>query len=260
MALRDTETGKTIATNVSWNDLVAAVAENNRKYFEQIEKQEMDNTNCEGCLYWTGKCKLPKGLQCPEKRRKEMSNIEKIRQEIEKWIYNTDEWEVSPGKYNKSESEAFKSGWRCGLGYLREFIDSLPEETNEAASTMAPSCWGEEQGEVELVNDLEEAAKEYASKTLCDPDDGPSTGLAKESFIAGANYQRLKRLAEAAKSSSHLDAYIEGVRRSIEKQIGQLPPPPPGYYYTWELDTIRKEGQSFTAIARPLLKQINPEQ
>lgn len=78
--------------------------------------------------------------------------------------------------------------------------------------------------------------------------------------IAGSNYQRLKRLAEAAKSSSHLDAYIEGVRRSIEKQIGQLPPPPPGYYYTWELDTIRKEGQSFTAIARPLLKQINPEQ
>lgn len=110
------------------------------------------------------------------------------------------------------------------------------------------------------TSDLEEAAKEYASKTLCDPDDGPSTGLAKESFIAGANYQRLKRLAEAAKSSSHLDVYIEGVRRSIEKQIGQLPPPPPGYYYTWELGTIRKEGQSFTAIARPLLKQINPEQ
>lgn len=109
------------------------------------------------------------------------------------------------------------------------------------------------------TSDLEEAAKEYASKTLCDPDDGPSTGLAKESFIAGANYQRLKRLAEAAKSSSHLDAYIEGVRRSIEKQIGQLPPPPPGFYYTWELDTIRKEGQSFTAIARPILKQINPE-
>lgn len=66
-------------------------------------------------------------------------------------------------------------------------------------------------------------------------------------------------LEEAAKSSSHLDLYIEGVRRSIEKQIGQLPPPPPGYYYTWELDTIRKEGQ-FTAIARPLLRQINPEQ
>ncbi len=110
------------------------------------------------------------------------------------------------------------------------------------------------------VSDLEGAAEEYASKTLCDPDDGPSVGLVKESFIAGANYQRLKRLVvEGVKSSSHLDAYIEGVRRSIEKQIGQLPPPPPGYYYTWELDTIRKEGQSFTAISRPVLKQINPE-
>lgn len=71
MALRDTETGETIATNVSWNDLLAAVAENNRKYFEQIEKQEMDNTNCEGCLYWTGKCKLPKGLDCPERKEEQ---------------------------------------------------------------------------------------------------------------------------------------------------------------------------------------------
>lgn len=26
------------------------------------------NTNCQGCLYWTGKCKLPKGLQCPERK------------------------------------------------------------------------------------------------------------------------------------------------------------------------------------------------
>ena len=27
-----------------------------------------ENTNCEGCLYWTGKCKLPKGLDCPERK------------------------------------------------------------------------------------------------------------------------------------------------------------------------------------------------
>ena len=71
LALRDTETGETIATNVSWNDLLAAVAENNRKYFEQIEKQEMDNNNCRGCLYWTGKCKLPKGLDCPERKEEQ---------------------------------------------------------------------------------------------------------------------------------------------------------------------------------------------
>lgn len=30
-----------------------------------------ENTNCEGCLYWTGKCKLPKGLQCPEKKEEQ---------------------------------------------------------------------------------------------------------------------------------------------------------------------------------------------
>ena len=39
-----------------------------------------------------------------------------------------------------------------------DYINSRPEETNEAASTMAPSCWSEEQGEVELVNDLVEDA------------------------------------------------------------------------------------------------------
>ena len=73
-----------------------------------------------------------------------MSNIkEQIRQEIEKWIYNTDEWEVSPGKYNKSESEVYKVGWRCGLGHIREFIDSLPE--------------------VKPSRDLEEEVKRYYS-------------------------------------------------------------------------------------------------
>ena len=46
------------------------------------------------------------------------------------------------------------------------------------------------------TSDLEEAAKEYASKTLCDPDDGPSTGLAKESFIAGAEWQKEQKPAE----------------------------------------------------------------
>ena len=44
-----------------------------------------------------------------------------------------------------------------------DYINSLPEETNEAASTMAPSCWGEEQDEVGLVNGLEEEVKRYYS-------------------------------------------------------------------------------------------------
>ena len=29
------------------------------------------NTNCQGCLYWTGKCKLPKGLDCPERKEEQ---------------------------------------------------------------------------------------------------------------------------------------------------------------------------------------------
>ena len=150
----------------------------------------------------------------------------------------------------KLEQYVIGANYGCGGASFSEVIDKVNEVIDYINS----------RPEEKPSKDLDEAAKEYASKTLCDPDDGPSVGLAKDAFIAGANYQRLKRLTEAAKSSSHLDAYIEGVRRSIEKQIGQLPPPPPGYYYTWELDTIRKEGQSFTAIARPLLKQINPEQ
>lgn len=52
------------------------------------------------------------------------------------------------------------------------------------------------------TSDLEEAAKEYASKTLCDPDDGPSTGLAKESFIAGAKWQKEQKSAEWAELQS----------------------------------------------------------
>ena len=164
----------------------------------------------------------------------------------------------------KLEQSVVGTDYGCGGASFSEVIDKVNEVIdyiNSRPEEIPPYCKGVKgHPDPAGVSDLEGAAEEYASKTLCDPDDGPSTGLAKDAFIAGANYQRLKRLAEAAKSSSHLDAYIEGVRRSIEKQIGQLPPPPPGYYYTWELDTIRKEGQSFTAIARPLLKQINPEQ
>lgn len=69
------------------------------------------------------------------------------------------------------------------------------------------------------TSDLEEAAKEYASKTLCDPDDGPSTGLAKESFIAGAEWQKEQKPAEWSeedeKDMAHIirilnDCYVYG--------------------------------------------------
>lgn len=69
------------------------------------------------------------------------------------------------------------------------------------------------------TSDLEEAAEKYASKTLCDPDDGPSTGLAKESFIAGAEWQKEQKPAEWSeedeKDMAHIirildDCYVYG--------------------------------------------------
>lgn len=44
------------------------------------------------------------------------------------------------------------------------------------------------------TSDLEEAAKEYASKTLCDPDDGPSVGTVIDAFVAGAKWREFKLL------------------------------------------------------------------
>lgn len=149
--------------------------------------------------------------------------------------------------------------WRRYDGPLEQTpLQPEPKEIGEAIDVAIEVLPKEEAEEASL----DEAACDHIRKVADaagHPGWGWTTQDIADAFIAGTNYQRLKRLAEAAKSSSHLDAYTEGVRRSIEKQIGQLPPPPPGYYYTWELDTIRKEGQSFTAIARPLLKQINPE-
>ena len=46
------------------------------------------------------------------------------------------------------------------------------------------------------TSDLEEAAEKYIQGSMCDLDDGPSTGLAKESFIAGAKWQKEQKSAE----------------------------------------------------------------
>jgi hypothetical protein len=78
------------------------------------------NTNCQGCLYWTGKCKLPKGLDCPEKGGKEMSNIEKIRQKIER-LYD--------GEVPKHDQQCdFGDGYFTGLATILNIIDTLLEE------------------------------------------------------------------------------------------------------------------------------------
>lgn len=46
------------------------------------------------------------------------------------------------------------------------------------------------------TSDLEEAAEKYIQGSICDLDDGPTVGLAKESFIAGAEWQKEQKPAE----------------------------------------------------------------
>lgn len=46
------------------------------------------------------------------------------------------------------------------------------------------------------TSDLEEAAKEYADKTICDVDDGPSVGTVIDAFVAGAKWREFKLLKE----------------------------------------------------------------
>lgn len=80
------------------------------------------------------------------------------------------------------------------------------------------------------TSDLEEAAKEYASKTLCDPDDGPSTGLAKESFIAGAEWQKEQKPAdEQFPPLGGLDAikakyYDDGFKNGFDEGVESVKP------------------------------------
>ena len=46
------------------------------------------------------------------------------------------------------------------------------------------------------TSDLEEAAEKYIQGSMCDLDDGPTVGLAKEAFIAGAEWQKEQKPAE----------------------------------------------------------------
>ena len=123
-----------------------------------------------------------------------MNNIERIKAEIEMRI-----------KAYKTKN-GFPAGSICAIRIetyegLLSFIDSLPED--------------------EPSKDQVEAADEYVSKTICDPDDGPSTGLAKESFIAGAEWgikSQEKKIADAYEKGKQ-----EGIRvvRSWESSPGQ---------------------------------------
>lgn len=49
------------------------------------------------------------------------------------------------------------------------------------------------------TSDLEEAAEKYIQGSMCDLDDGPTVGLAKEAFIAGAKWQKEQKPVEWSK-------------------------------------------------------------
>lgn len=96
------------------------------------------------------------------------------------------------------------------------------------------------------TSDLEEAAKEYASKTLCDPDDGPSTGLAKKSFIAGGEWQKEQKSAEWSEEDEKKIIFLE---RLIEHNV-------PDGQYGW-VDG-RKGGFVTKSEAISMLKSLRP--
>lgn len=92
-----------------------------------------------------------------------MSNIEKIRQEIERLI--------------KVNTEYENEGYRFGLLDILSFIDSLPEEHLRDSTKM-------------ISEDLEEAAKEYMKKARKHLFDDSPIGRADDAFIAGAKWQK----------------------------------------------------------------------
>lgn len=96
----------------------------------------------------------------------------------------------------KLEHSVVGTDYGCGGASFSEVIDKVNEVIdyiNSQPEGFPPYQTGfKGHPDPPGVSDLEGAAEEYASKTLCDPDDGPSVGLAKDAFIAGANYQHCK--------------------------------------------------------------------
>ena len=87
----------------------------------------------------------------------------------------------------KLEQYVIGANYGCGGASFSEVIDKVNEVIDYINS----------RPEEKPSKDLEEAAKEYASKTLCDPDDGPSVGLVKDAFIAGAEWQKEQMIKDA---------------------------------------------------------------
>ena len=110
-----------------------------------------------------------------------MSNIEKIRQEIER---------LTIDYLNRSYTFV-----PVAMQQLLEFIDSLPEETCKDSLQVPETC---KENTDSFTDDLEEAAEEYADKHgFRVPYDGSinyyddvDVKASKDGFIAGAEWQK----------------------------------------------------------------------
>ena len=82
---------------------------------------------------------------------------------------------------------------------------------------------------------LEEAAEKYIQGTLCDLDDGPTVGLAKNGFIAGAEWQKgqdepymkrnnleLSLMLENARKSGILEGKAEMMKETVEGYVSDV--------------------------------------
>ena len=96
------------------------------------------------------------------------------------------------------------------------------------------------------TSDLEEAAEKYIQGSMCDLDDGPSTGLAMESFIAGAEWQKAQKPAEWSEEDEKKMIFLE---RLIEHNV-------PDGQYGW-VDG-RKGGFVTKSEAISMLKSLRP--
>lgn len=94
---------------------------------------------------------------------------------------------------------------------LIEVIDSLPEEKLSYV-TDSPGDPGNP-GEPGISDDLKEAAEKYIQGTLCDLDDGPTVGLAKGGFIAGAEWQRVQDEPYMKRNNLELSFMLENARK-----------------------------------------------
>lgn len=97
---------------------------------------------------------------------------EHLKAEIERRIEILKKAELDWAKQGDTETSVYYSGKSVALDEFNDFIDSLQQE------------------QLSLPDNLDEAADAYYSKNYCDVDDGPSVGMARDAFKAGAQWMK----------------------------------------------------------------------